>query len=49
MTKEQSKVLLEKIKVAIKAAIEGVYENARKTGEELVISENGKIKKIKVS
>ena len=48
MTKEESKNTIEKIKKAIKEAIAEVYENARKTGSELVIAdENGKVKKIK--
>ena len=48
MTKKESKNTIEKIKEAIKAAIEEVYENARKTGGELVIADkDGKIKRIK--
>ena len=49
MTKKQGHKLLDKIVEGMKEAIAEVYENARKNGTELVISDkNGKVKKIKV-
>lgn len=48
MNKKRPKDLLERIFKAMKIAVEKVYEDARKNGDELVISENGKVKKIKV-
>ena len=49
MNKEQSKNIIDKIIEAIKSAVAEVYEDARKTGKELVIADKtGKIKKIKV-
>jgi hypothetical protein len=48
MTKKESHDTIDKIIDAIKAAIAEVYEEARKTGRELVIADkNGKVKKIK--
>lgn len=49
MTKEEAKILVEKVKKALQEAFAQVYEDARKNGDELVISENGKVKKIKVT
>lgn len=49
MTEKQSDILLEKIIKAVRKAIAKVYEDARKNGDELVISENGKVKRIKVT
>ena len=49
MDKEKYKILKIKITEGIKVAIAKVYEDARKSGDELVISENGKVKKIKVT
>jgi hypothetical protein len=49
MTQQESSVLFEKIKKAMEAAIKEVYDEARKTGEELVISDGkGGVKYIKV-
>ena len=49
MVKEHPKDIINKIIEAIKSAIAEVYDDARKTGRELVISDKtGKIKKIKV-
>lgn len=47
MTREKKNQLYKKIIAGINAAIEKLYSDARKYGWELVISENGKIKKIK--
>jgi hypothetical protein len=50
MTKEESKILIDKIIEAMKAGVAKVYEEARKNGTELVISTKpGEVKKIKVS
>jgi hypothetical protein len=49
MTKKQGHKLLDKIFKAMKSAIAEVYEDARKNGTELVISDKrGKVKIIKV-
>lgn len=49
MTKEESRKLLDKIFEAMKAGVAKVYEEARKNGTELVISNKpGEVKKIKV-
>jgi len=48
MTKKESKEAIDKIIEAIKVAVAEVYEDARRTGSELVIADkNGKVKKIK--
>lgn len=44
---EQKKKLHKKITEGIRAAIASLYEEAKKKGWELVISENGKVKKTK--
>ena len=46
MTKEK-KNLHAKITEGIRAAIASLYEQAKKNNWELVVSENGKVKKIK--
>ncbi len=47
-TKQESTELIDKIIKAIKVAIAEVYDDARKTGRELVISDKeGKIKWLK--
>jgi hypothetical protein len=49
MTKEESKILLDKIIEGMKAGVAKVYEDARKNGTELVISKKaGEVQKIKV-
>jgi len=49
MTKEESQIILDKIKAGVKEAIAEVYEEARKNGSELVIAtKEGEIKWIKV-
>ena len=49
MTKEESKILLDKIIEAMKAGVAKVYEDARRDGTELAISKkHGEVQMIKV-
>jgi len=49
MTKEESKLLIDRIIEGMKAGVAKVYEDARKNGTELVISKKpGEVKWIKV-
>jgi len=49
LSKEESKILLDKIIEAMKLGIAKVYEDARKNGTELYISKKpGEVEKIKV-
>jgi hypothetical protein len=47
MKNKKAEQLFEKISLGIKAAISQLYADAKKNGWELIISENGKVKKIK--
>lgn len=47
MKNKRAEKLFEKISLGIKSAITSLYKEAKKNNWELVISENGKIKKIK--
>jgi hypothetical protein len=47
MTKENAKKIRNKIIAGVTAAIAQLYEDAKKNGWELVISEKGKIRKIR--
>jgi hypothetical protein len=49
MTEEESRTLFDRIKKAMEAAVKEVYDEARKTGEELVVSDGkGGVKRIRV-
>ncbi len=48
MTRRKKIKLHEKILEGIKTAIDRLYADAKKHGWDLIVSENGKIKKIKV-
>ena len=47
MKNKKAEELFAKISLGIRAAIALLYEDAKKNGSELIISENGKVKKIK--
>lgn len=47
MKKAEFEALKNKIVKGVKSAITSLYKEAKKNGWELVISENGKVKKIK--
>lgn len=50
MTKEESKILLDKIVEAMKVAVAKVYDDARRDGTELVISKKpGEVQFVKVN
>ena len=47
MKNKKTVILFEKISLGIKSAIASLYEQAKKNNWDLVISEDGKVKKIK--
>lgn len=47
MKDKKAEALFAKISLGIRTAIALLYEEAKKNGSELIISENGKVKKIR--